>query len=199
MPTPHLQIGGSASSSGRPPRSPPARRAPPARHRPHAPADSRNRSARRRPCTWRQSRRSGRPSRRRAVIGADDLAQILGIEPRRERGRADEIAEHHRQLAPFGLASWRCSGTSASASSAGRQPGAGAERRSLRAARRRWPTEVTPDADQIVGRQLGSTAGRSRFRGMPAHIVRARGRAASPLCPSYRSGRSSSAHSTRER
>ncbi len=36
-----------------------------------------------------------------AVIGADHLPQILGIETRRERRRADQIAEHHRQLAPF--------------------------------------------------------------------------------------------------
>src|SRR5215813_10592337 len=34
-----------------------------------------------------------------AVIRANDLAQIFGIELRRERGRADEIAEHHRELA----------------------------------------------------------------------------------------------------
>jgi hypothetical protein len=38
-----------------------------------------------------------------AVIGADNLAQILGVEARRERGRADEIAEDHGQLAPLGL------------------------------------------------------------------------------------------------
>jgi len=44
----------------------------------------------------------------RAVIRADDLAQILGIEPRRERGRADKIAEHHRQLPAFGLGRRRC-------------------------------------------------------------------------------------------
>ena len=37
----------------------------------------------------------------RAVIRGDDLAQILGIEPRRERGRADQVAEHHRQLPAF--------------------------------------------------------------------------------------------------
>ena len=36
-----------------------------------------------------------------AVIRADDLAQILGIEPRGERRRADQIAEHHRQLPPL--------------------------------------------------------------------------------------------------
>ena len=33
-----------------------------------------------------------------AVIGADHLAQLLGIEPRCHRRRADQIAEHHRQL-----------------------------------------------------------------------------------------------------
>jgi hypothetical protein len=36
-----------------------------------------------------------------AMIRADDLAQILGIEPGRERGRADEIAEHHCELPPL--------------------------------------------------------------------------------------------------
>ena len=36
--------------------------------------------------------------RRQRVVGADDLAQILGIEPRRQRGRADQIAEHHGEL-----------------------------------------------------------------------------------------------------
>jgi hypothetical protein len=38
-----------------------------------------------------------------AVIGGDNLPQILGIEPRRKRGRVDEIAEHYRQLPPLGL------------------------------------------------------------------------------------------------
>src|SRR6516164_11493229 len=36
-----------------------------------------------------------------AVIRADDLAHVLGIEARRERGRADQIAEHDRELAAF--------------------------------------------------------------------------------------------------
>ena len=36
------------------------------------------------------------------LICADDLPQILGIEPRRKRGRADEIAEHHAERAAFG-------------------------------------------------------------------------------------------------
>jgi hypothetical protein len=46
-----------------------------------------------------------------AVIRADDLAQIFGIEPHRERGRADQIAEHHRQPLAFGLASRRGDGS----------------------------------------------------------------------------------------
>ena len=41
-----------------------------------------------------------------AVVGADQLAQILRVKPRRERGRADQIAEHHRQLPAFGV-DWR--------------------------------------------------------------------------------------------
>ena len=44
-----------------------------------------------------------RDQRRAAfVIGGDDLAHVLGIEPRGERRRADEIAEHHGQLAALG-------------------------------------------------------------------------------------------------
>ena len=37
-----------------------------------------------------------------AVVGADDLAHVLGVEPSRERGRADEVAEHDRELAALG-------------------------------------------------------------------------------------------------
>jgi hypothetical protein len=43
-----------------------------------------------------------------AVIGADDRAQILRVEPRRQRGRPDQVAEHHRQLPPLGLGRRRC-------------------------------------------------------------------------------------------
>ena len=42
-----------------------------------------------------------------AVVGADHVAQVLGVEPRGERGRADEVAEHDRELTPLGL-SGRC-------------------------------------------------------------------------------------------
>jgi hypothetical protein len=36
------------------------------------------------------------------LIGAKLLAQFLGVEACRQRRRADEITEHHRQLPPFG-------------------------------------------------------------------------------------------------
>ena len=38
-----------------------------------------------------------------AMIGAHDLAQILGIEARRQRRRADQVAKHHGELAPLGF------------------------------------------------------------------------------------------------
>ena len=45
------------------------------------------------------------------VIGADNLTQILRVMPGRERRRADQVAEHHRQLAAFGIGgSSRCIG-----------------------------------------------------------------------------------------
>jgi hypothetical protein len=37
-----------------------------------------------------------------AVIGANDCSKVLGIELGRERGGADEVAEHHGQLAALG-------------------------------------------------------------------------------------------------
>src|SRR5882672_6149547 len=36
------------------------------------------------------------------LIGDHHLAQILGVEPHRECRRADEVAEHDRELAPLG-------------------------------------------------------------------------------------------------
>jgi hypothetical protein len=35
------------------------------------------------------------------------LAQILGIEPRRQLGRTDQIAEHHQKLSPFSVSARR--------------------------------------------------------------------------------------------
>jgi hypothetical protein len=40
-----------------------------------------------------------------AVIGADDVAQLLRIEPRRQCRRTDEVGEHDRELASFGFGS----------------------------------------------------------------------------------------------
>jgi hypothetical protein len=45
-----------------------------------------------------------------AVIGADHLAQFFRVEPRRKRRRADQVAEHHGQLAAFGLGGGRSIG-----------------------------------------------------------------------------------------
>jgi hypothetical protein len=39
----------------------------------------------------------------RVLVGLEDLAHLLGVEPSRERGRADHVDEHHRELTPFGL------------------------------------------------------------------------------------------------
>jgi hypothetical protein len=36
------------------------------------------------------------------LIGRNDLAQVLPVHPSGERSRADEITEHHRDLASFG-------------------------------------------------------------------------------------------------
>jgi hypothetical protein len=38
------------------------------------------------------------------MISTDHLAQVLGVKTRREWRRTDQIAEHHAQLTPFGLA-----------------------------------------------------------------------------------------------
>jgi hypothetical protein len=38
-----------------------------------------------------------------AMVGADDLAQILGIKARGQPCRTNQIAEHHGELAPLGL------------------------------------------------------------------------------------------------
>src|SRR5215467_837777 len=44
------------------------------------------------------------------VICGDDLAQIFGVEARRQRRRADEIAEQDRELTAFGGFGARWSG-----------------------------------------------------------------------------------------
>ena len=43
------------------------------------------------------------PAATQPVVGADQLAQVLGVEAGRECGRADQVDEHHRELAALGL------------------------------------------------------------------------------------------------
>jgi hypothetical protein len=40
----------------------------------------------------------------RVLVAGDDRPHVLRIEPRRQFGRADEVAEHHGQLTALGLA-----------------------------------------------------------------------------------------------
>ena len=44
------------------------------------------------------------------LVGEEDLAQVLRVEPRRQVGRADQVAEHHRHLAPLRRGDDRCRG-----------------------------------------------------------------------------------------
>ena len=37
------------------------------------------------------------------LIGADDLSEVLRVQPGGERRRADQVAEHHGELAALGL------------------------------------------------------------------------------------------------
>ena len=55
-------------------------------------------------------------ARHGVLVGPDDLAHLLGSSRRRQRGRADQVDEHHGQLAALGVAptavSWPGRGTS---------------------------------------------------------------------------------------
>ena len=48
----------------------------------------------------------------RALIGVDQRAHVLGVELARERGRADQVAEQHRQLPALGIPGRRRRGPS---------------------------------------------------------------------------------------
>ena len=56
----------------------------------------------------------------RVLIGADHLAHVLGIEPRRQRRRAHQIDEHHRELPALPASVGRASSGSAQRSGIGR-------------------------------------------------------------------------------
>ena len=90
----------------------------------------------------------------RAVIGADDLAQILGVKTGRERRRAHQIAEHHGQLPALGIGARRC------IRSCRRQV---CDRTAPRAAMassnlRRWPIATTPISLRSSEVSFGSTS-----------------------------------------
>ena len=94
-----------------------------------------------------------------AVVRADDLAHVLGVEPGRERGRANEVAEHDRELTALGGVQQARRG--------GRRCGCGdltgalfsmASRSAIaRNSLRRWPSK-TPKLLQILIRQIGEDA-----------------------------------------
>jgi hypothetical protein len=100
-----------------------------------------------------------------AVIGAEDLAQILGIKAGRERRRADQVAEHHGQLAPLSFGRDRsrrgcCLGDGPWSSAAKR----GDRRQQLAP----MADRRDPEANQILGRQLGQY--------LPVDVVSRKGR-----------------------
>jgi hypothetical protein len=78
-----------------------------------------------------------------AMVGADDPAQIFGIEPRGQGRRADQIAEHHRHLRSLGICSHRRGGGE------GHLAGECCDRVEQPST---VPDRVYPDADQILGR-----------------------------------------------
>jgi hypothetical protein len=85
------------------------------------------------------------------MVCGDNLAQILRVKPRREFGRADEIAEHHRQLPAFGLGRRRGIAGCRHHCSGGRR---GAERSNCGEELAAMADRGHADADQVVGRQL---------------------------------------------
>ena len=45
------------------------------------------------------------------LIGAQDFGHFLRVEPRRERGRPDQVDKHHGELAALSFREWQpCSG-----------------------------------------------------------------------------------------
>ena len=95
----------------------------------------------------------------RAVIGADQVAQILRVELRRKRGRADEIAEHHRQLSAFGIGGRRHKVGCDSRDGSGR---AGAQRSNSIEQLSAMPDRGDAEILQIFGRQARQNSGIDR-------------------------------------
>ena len=164
-----------------------ARRGPPARRRPHAPAASRNRPARRRPCTWRRSRRTAplslrrrRGRRRSAPAGPRDQAgSSSAVEPT----RSANITVSCRRSAS-GVAAAPPARPRRSAAPIGPQYRRGGQVPDrLQQQLARCPSGSAELAQVRVG-QLGQGLGRrSRRRGTPARSAPAPARAAKPRRP----------------
>ncbi len=169
-----------APAIGRPPRSPPARRAPPARHRPHAPADSRNRSARRRPCIWRQSRRSGRPYRRPR---GDSRRSVRADPP--GHNRVDSAVEPTRSQNI--TVSWRRSASAGAGASGGRRRHGGHRGSECgNGVKQLAPVADRGTADARSDPRMSASAeprNRSHCRGRQAHSAQGPSPAATPLRP----------------
>src|ERR1700730_6007195 len=88
-----------------------------------------------------------------AVIRADDLAQILGIEAGGEGGRADHGAEHDSRLPTFGIGLCGASREAAAAVAGTSAPSAAMASSS----RRRCPTKVMPRSFKSSAVRLGRT------------------------------------------
>ena len=86
----------------------------------------------------------------RVLVGREDLAHLLGVEPRRERRRADQVGEHHGQLPALGLvtrAGQRLLRLDPAAERDLLLGGAPPDRAAMASSSlRRWPTEPTPSA-----------------------------------------------------
>ena len=113
-----------------------------------------------------------------AVIGADHLAQILRIEPRRQRRRADQIAEHHRKLAPLGRRS------RAGCDRPRLHGGLGAQRGDRLQKLAPMASKYHPEILEVLRRELRQRVrNRSRYHGTPGRNAQDQGRAAIPLRP----------------
>ena len=76
------------------------------------------------------------------LVGADDPPHVLGIEPRRKRGRADEVGEHHGELPALGGVGRLCG---AGAGPVGFATASVAPRPAIALRRRLRSTELQPE------------------------------------------------------
>ena len=98
-----------------------------------------------------------------AVIGANDVAQFLRIEPCRQGRGTDEVGEHDRELAAFGFGSL-VAGAVGPDRMFGRVAKVSARNAPIASRRiRRWPTAVTPRSLRSSAVNLGRLASSIAF------------------------------------